>query len=310
MADQLGRLTTEERNVRSAGLDQMSTMELLKLINEEDRRVPEAIAEALPAIARAVDLIVARLSSGGAMLYVGAGTSGRLGIVDAAECLPTFGVGPGVVSAVIAGGDEAVFRAVEESEDHEEAGERDVSARVGGRDVVVGISASGLTPYVKGALREARRLGAATVAIVCNRAESLDLDVDVRIHLVVGPEVLTGSTRMKAGTAQKMVLNMLSTATMVRLGKVFDNLMVDMQPTNRKLRVRSVRIVAVATGLSLEESEGLLGRAGENIKTAIVMALAGADRGEAEAALAAAKGHTRAAVESFQEGRRYREHTS
>lgn len=296
--------------MRSAGLDQMSTMELLKLINEEDRRVPEAIAEALPAIARAVDLIVARLSSGGAMLYVGAGTSGRLGIVDAAECLPTFGVGPGVVSAVIAGGDEAVFRAVEESEDHEEAGERDVSARVSGRDVVVGISASGLTPYVKGALREARRLGAATVAIVCNRAESLDLDVDVRIHLVVGPEVLTGSTRMKAGTAQKMVLNMLSTATMVRLGKVFDNLMVDMQPTNRKLRVRSVRIVAVATGLDLEESEGLLGRAGENIKTAIVMALAGADRGEAEAALAAAKGHTRAAVESFQEGRRYREHTS
>lgn len=310
MADQLGKLTTEERNARSAGLDRMSTIELLTLINEEDRRVPEAIAEALPAIARAVDLIVARLSSGGALLYVGAGTSGRLGIVDAAECLPTFGVGPGVVSAVIAGGDKAVFRAVEESEDNEDAGGHDVSARVSDRDVVVGISASGVTPYVRGALRAARRLGAATVAIVCNHVETLDLDVDVRIQLLVGPEVLTGSTRMKAGTAQKMVLNMLSTASMTRLGKVFDNLMVDMQPTNRKLRARSVRIVAMAAGLGLEESENLLVRAGDNIKTAIVMALAGTGRDKAEAALAEAKGHTRAAIESLQEGRRYREHTS
>lgn len=289
-------LTTEEMNPRSRGLDRMSTEEILRLMNEEDRRVPEAVAEAIPDIAKAVDMIAAKMASGGRLLYVGAGTSGRLGILDAVECGPTFGVSSDQVSAIIAGGPGAVFRSVEAAEDDEASGAGDVAGCVTEKDVVVGISASGVTPYVRGALKAARDIGAATVAIVCNHAAKLDLNVDVAISLAVGPEVLTGSTRLKAGTAQKLVLNMISTATMVRLGKVYDNFMVDMQATNRKLKRRAVRIVSTATGLRGEESERLLDEAGGSIKTAIVMALASVGRVEAERALEAARGHTRDAV--------------
>lgn len=289
-------LATEEMNPRSRGLDRMSTEQILQVMNEEDQRVPEVVAGAIPEIARAVDMIAARMAAGGRLLYVGAGTSGRLGILDAVECVPTFGVSADQVCAIIAGGPGAVFRSVEAAEDDESSGARDVAEFVTERDVVVGISASGVTPYVRGALKAARNAGAGTVAIVCNHAAKLDLNVDVAISLAVGPEVLTGSTRLKAGTAQKLVLNMISTATMVKLGRVYDNFMVDMRATNRKLKRRAVRIVSTATGLDSEESERLLDEAGGSIKTAIVMALASVGRGEAERALELARGHTRDAV--------------
>lgn len=291
-------LATEETNPRSRGLDRMSTVQILEVMNEEDRRVPEVVARAIPEIAKAVDMIVARMAAGGRLLYVGAGTSGRLGILDAVECVPTFGVDPNQVSAVIAGGPGAVFHSVEAAEDDESSGVRDVAESITELDVVVGISASGVTPYVQGALKAAKEVGAGTVAIVCNHADKLDLDVDVVISLPVGAEVLTGSTRLKAGTAQKLVLNMISTATMVKLGKVYDNLMVDMQATNRKLKRRAVRIVSTVTGLDEEVSEDLLDKAGGNIKTAIVMALASVNRREAERALEKACGHTRNAVQA------------
>jgi len=291
-------LATEETNPRSRGLDRMSTVQILEVMNEEDRRVPEVVARAIPEIAKAVDMIVARMAAGGRLLYVGAGTSGRLGILDAVECVPTFGVDPNQVSAMIAGGPGAVFHSVEAAEDDESSGVRDVAESITELDVVVGISASGVTPYVQGALKAAKEVGAGTVAIVSNHADKLDLDVDVVISLPVGAEVLTGSTRLKAGTAQKLVLNMISTATMVKLGKVYDNLMVDMQATNRKLKRRAVRIVSTVTGLDEEVSEDLLDKAGGNIKTAIVMALASVNRREAERALEKACGHTRNAVQA------------
>lgn len=297
-------LTTERRNPRSAGLDRMGTAEILRLMNEEDRRVPGAVAEALPEIARAVDLIVGRLAAGGTLFYVGAGTSGRLGVLDAAECLPTFGVGPGVVTAIIAGGPEAVFRSVEEAEDDEERGRSDIAGRVAGRDFVVGVSASGITPYVRGALAAARETGAGTAAVVCNRPSPDWPPVDALISLVVGPEVLTGSTRLKAGTAQKLVLNMLSTASMVRLGKVYDNLMVDLQPTNRKLHDRAVRIVAAATGKPAAEAVALLDASAGGLKAAVVMGLAGVGANAAAEALTFAGGHVRAAVEAVQGAQR------
>lgn len=280
----------------------MSTAEILRLINDEDRRVPEAVAAALPHIVRAVDLAVERVGRGGGILYVGAGTSGRLGVLDAAECMPTFGAGPEIVSAIIAGGPEAMFRAVEESEDDEDRGFTEVYGRVGPSDMVIGISASGITPFVSGALRAARCRGAATAAIVCNRIDGRDMNVDVLIPLVVGPEILTGSTRMKAGTAQKLVLNMISTATMVKLGKVYENLMVDLQPTNRKLHDRSIRIVSMATGLDAKSAEALLEKSGGSIKTAVVMALAPADRESAENALKETGGLVRPAIQKLAGG--------
>ncbi|MEA4883159.1 MAG: N-acetylmuramic acid 6-phosphate etherase [Clostridia bacterium] len=290
-------LTTEETNPRSSRLDQMSTEQILRVMNEEDRLVPEVVARAIPEIATAVDMIAARMAMGGRLLYVGAGTSGRLGILDAAECVPTFGVAADEISAMIAGGFGAVFHSAEAAEDDESSGAADVAKSITERHVVVGISASGVTPYVRGALKAARNAGAGTVAIVCNHADKLDLDVDVTISLPVGPEVLTGSTRLKAGTAQKLVLNMISTATMVKLGKAYDNFMVDMQATNRKLKRRAVRIVSTATGLDIDESGRLLDEAGGSIKMAIVMALAAVDRHVAEHALELTSGHTRDAVQ-------------
>ncbi len=290
-------LVTEQRNPRSAGLDGMDTIQLLQVINDEDKTVPYAVADAIPRIAQAVDVIVDRLKKGGQVLYVGAGTSGRLGIVDAAECPPTFGVDPDMISAVIAGGRDSVFQASEECEDDEILGEADVTSRVLPNHVVVGISASGVTPYVRGALRAARRLGAATIAIICTEEGDLGFEVDVLIQVITGPEVLTGSTRMKAGTAQKLVLNMISTASMVRLGKVYDNLMIDLNVTNKKLSNRAIRIVSMATGLNLDQSARLFKESGGSVKVALVMSLAGVPRECALCALEQTEGYVRRAID-------------
>lgn len=290
-------LVTEQRNPKSQGLDKMDTIQLLQVINDEDKTVPYAVADVIPQIAQAVDVIVDRLKKGGRVLYVGAGTSGRLGILDAAECPPTFGVDPGLISAIIAGGRDAVFQAVEECEDNEALGSYDVTAKVMPHNVVVGISASGVTPYVRGALRAARTLDAATIAIICTKVEDLDFEVDVLIPVITGPEVLTGSTRMKAGTAQKLVLNMISTASMVKLGKAYDNLMVDLNATNKKLRNRAIRIISMATGLDLDESARLFEESGANVKVALVMSLSGATQESARLALEQTGGYVRRAID-------------
>jgi len=277
-------------------LDAMGIEEILRLMNAEDAQVASAVAQVVPEIKDAVELAVSALKSGGRMLYVGAGTSGRLGVLDAAECPPTFGVDRRIVQAVIAGGAKAVFRAVEEIEDRAEEGARDIRRkRLTPRDLVIGITASGTTPYVLGALGAAKAAGAHTALIACNRRDAVPC-ADVLIAPLVGPEVLTGSTRLKAGTAQKMILNMISTATMVRLGKVYRNLMVDMRPSNRKLHDRAARIVRMATGRGKSEVEAALAAAGGEMKTAIVMLETGTDAGEARQRLMEAGGIVRQAV--------------
>ncbi|MGE5549475.1 MAG: N-acetylmuramic acid 6-phosphate etherase [Bacteroidota bacterium] len=290
-------LLTEHRNKDSLDLDTMNTEALLRLMNREDAKVAPAVAAVIPEIAAAVEFALAALRAGGRVIYVGAGTSGRLGVLDAAECPPTFGVERELVQAVIAGGDAAIFRPVEEAEDQAEAGAKDISLRkVGAKDFVLGISASGITPYVLGALQYAKEVGARTAVIVCNDRREAAALADVVIAPVVGPEVLTGSTRLKAGTAQKMVLNMISTASMVKLGKVYQNLMVDMKPANKKLQDRATRIIREATGCDLEAARTALADADNEIKTAIVMLLTGWSAGEARAALAKADGFVRRAI--------------
>jgi len=291
-------LDTEQRNPRSMDLDRLSTEEILRIINEEDRSVPEAVAAQIPNIARGVDALVAALRAGGRVIYVGAGTSGRIGLLDALEWPPTFGVDPGTIQVVIAGGAAATVESSAPAEDDAAAGAAEV-ARLGAgpRDVIVAIAASGVTPFVLGAVDEARRRGSTVVCVTNVPGSPLARRGHVAITPATGPEVLTGSTRMKAGTAQKLVLNMLSTAAMVRLGKVYSNLMVDMPPRNVKLVARARRMVAAATGLDLEASGRLLDEAGGSVKVAIVMALAGVTRPEAERRLAAAGGFVRAALE-------------
>ncbi len=297
---EISQWLTEARNPASMDLDQRDSLGIVTLMNQEDAKVAEAIRVELPNIARAVDLIVERLARGGRLLYFGAGTSGRLGILDASECPPTFSAPPEQVRGFIAGGPTAITQSIEGAEDDLEAGMATAreEAQVGPTDVVVGIAASGRTPWVIGALRAARQAGAATIGVVCNPATPIHQEVDVCIAPVTGPEVLTGSTRLKAGTAQKMVLNMLSTASMVQLGKVYSNLMVDVQPTNRKLRARAVRILQEAAGVDEEEARALLETSGWEVKTALVMALTGADVEEARQRLNAAQGHVRRAVEA------------
>src|ERR1044071_8108718 len=241
---------TEQENPRTAQISSLPTEEILRLMNEEDARVPEAVGRVLPEITKAVEGIVARLEQGGRLFYVGTGTSGRLGVLDASECPPTFGVSPDLVQAVIAGGYDACYRAFEASEDDEAAGPRDLRERgFSEKDVLVGIAASGRTPYTVGAARFAREIGALTIALTCVPGSAITECADIAIVPVVGPEALAGSTRMKAGTAQKLVLNMISTATMVRLGYVTGNRMTNVQPRNEKLRARSLRILAAETGL-------------------------------------------------------------
>lgn len=266
-------LETETRDPRIPELDLMPTADLIRYMNEADHSVPVRVGEKQADIAAAVDVIVAALRSGGRLFYVGAGTSGRLGLLDAYECPPTFSTPPELVQAVMAGGND-MLQANETAEDSADGGAEDLQARkLSSRDVVVGIAASGRTPYVIGALRYASEVGAATIAVSCVERSAIGAVADTSIEVPVGPEVVTGSTRLKAGTAQKLVLNMLSTVTMIRLGKVYGNLMVDLQPTNGKLLRRAERIIEMATGVSPAEAEAALKQANGEIKTAIVMLL-------------------------------------
>ncbi len=287
--EELKRLTTESRNPRTREIDLAPTERILQLMNEEDRGVADAVRKAIPDIARAVELVTAAFRRGGRLFYIGAGTSGRLGILDASECPPTFGVDPEMVQGIIAGGRETVFRSREGVEDVEAAGVDDVgNAGLGERDALVGLAASRRTPYVLAALAEAKRRGAGTVFVCCN--DGTNPGVDVVVTVIPGPEAITGSTRLKAGTAQKMVLNMITTASMVKLGKVYENLMVDVRPNSAKLVERGKGIVMMLTGLSYDESSRVYEEAGRNVKVAIVMERKGVDRDAAERALTQADG--------------------
>lgn len=289
---------TEEENPRSTNLSSLSSLEIVSVMNGEDEGVAIAVRAVLPNVARAVDGIVERLRGGGRLFYIGTGTSGRLGVLDAAECPPTFGVAPELVQAVIAGGYEACYRAVEVSEDDEEAGARDLDARgFTTRDVLVGIAASGRTPYTVGAVEYARRLGALTIAITCAPESPVAKPAEIAIVPVVGPEVVAGSTRLKAGTAQKLVLNMLSTATLTRLGYVTGNRMTNLQTRNAKLRERAVRILRAEAGLDEERAAKLLAEAHNDLPVALVMSQTGRSRAEAEQALSASKSVVSKAIE-------------
>ncbi|HEX7175358.1 MAG TPA: N-acetylmuramic acid 6-phosphate etherase [Pyrinomonadaceae bacterium] len=289
---------TEQENPRTRDISSQPATEIVRLMNEEDARVAEAVRLVLPEVARAVEGIVERLGRGGRLFYTGTGTSGRLGVLDASECPPTFGVAPELVQGIIAGGYEACYRAVEASEDDAEAGARDIDARgVGPEDVLVGIAASGRTPYTVGALAHARSRGTLTVALTCAPDSPITRAADIAIVPEVGPEVIAGSSRLKAGTAQKLVLNMLSTASMIRLGYVTGNRMTNLLPRNTKLRARAVRNLAAETGLGEEEARAAIEAAGGDPRTALVMTKAGASRDEAERALVESKGAVARAVE-------------
>lgn len=288
---------TEQRNPASKKLDQMTAREIVRLMNREDRKVAMAVGRKLTEIARAVEVIVAAMRKGGRLIYVGAGSSGRMGVLDAAECPPTFGTSPKLVRALIAGGRRAITSAVEGAEDSERNGERDLRAvKLTRDDVVVGIAASGTTPYVLGAMRFARRRGATTVALTSNLRMPLGRMAQIVIAPEVGPEVLTGSTRLKAGTSQKMVLNMLSTAVMARLGHVYENLMIDMMLTNEKLADRALRMLAEASGKSVSAAKHALQAAGHDMRVALVMLKRGVEAQEAKRQIARAKGNVRAVL--------------
>jgi N-acetylmuramic acid 6-phosphate etherase len=291
------RRRTEHRNPASRHLDRLSSTAILRLMNREDRKIAVLVGREIPAMARAVDAVVRSIRKGGRLIYVGAGTSGRLAVQDAAECPPTFGVPPEVVQALIAGGRRAVTGAVEGAEDSATNGARDLRARkLTPNDVVLGIAASGTTPYVLGALRYARKRGATTVALTSNRRSPMARLAKIVIAPEVGPEVLTGSTRLKAGTSHKMVLNMLSTASMVRCGHVYENLMIDVALTNQKLRDRGLRILAEASGKDLPTAEHALRQSGHNLRTALVMLRLGLDAKQARGRLVGAKGNLRRAL--------------
>ena len=297
---EISKLSTEQRNPSSMDIDARSTLEILQRINEEDKKVPLSVQKELPFIEKAVEIIVKSLKNGGRLIYFGAGTSGRLGVVDASECPPTFGTPYGLISGYIAGGKEAMFKAQEGAEDFEENGANDVlKARVTNKDVVCGIAASRRTPYVVGAVKKAKELGAVTLFITTNPREQFDLkEVDIAICPDVGPEVIMGSTRMKSGTAQKLVLNMLTTAAMIRLGKVYENMMIDLQMTNQKLVERSKRIIMTITGLSYEDASTFLEKAEGHVKTALVMIKANVDVREARKRLEKSDGFVRKAIDS------------
>ena len=297
--DEISSLSTEQRNANSMDIDARTTGEILKIINNEDKTVPFAVEKELPYIEKAVEHIVEALKNGGRLLYFGAGTSGRLGVVDASECPPTFGTPFGMIDGYIAGGKEAMFRAQEGAEDYEENGAKDVlKAGVTGKDVVCGIAASRRTPYVVGAVKKAKELGATTLYITCNPRKDFNIkEVDVAICPYVGPEVVMGSTRMKSGTAQKLVLNMLTTTSMIRLGKVYENMMIDLQMTNKKLVERSKRIVMTITGVSYEEAADYLQKAGGHVKTALVMIRGKVNAEEAKKRLKKTEGFVRKAIE-------------
>ena len=293
----LGTLETEQRNSRTMEIDTLSTLEMVRLINREDQAVIDAIERATPQIAAAIDAIVLRLQKGGRLIYVGAGTSGRLGVLDASECLPTFGVGEESVLALIAGGDRALRHPVEAAEDQEEAAIADLAAvALSGNDILCAIASSGRTPYALSALQYAKSLGAATISLASVSESKIGKVADYPIEVIVGAEVITGSTRMKAGSAQKMVLNMLSTGTMVKLGKVYQNLMVDLRATNQKLIERARQMVVMATDIDYDKASQLLEAADYHVKSAIVMALLAVDYQSATQLLAAHQGVIRAVL--------------
>ncbi|MCI6850366.1 MAG: N-acetylmuramic acid 6-phosphate etherase [Clostridiales bacterium] len=297
MSLNLAGMSTETRNSRTMDLDIMTPLEIVTVMNEEDARVPEAIKPQLNNIAQCVSWATQSIEAGNRLIYMGAGTSGRLGVLDAAECPPTFGVSPETVVGLIAGGDKAFIKAVEGAEDSAELGRQDlVNIGLTSQDLVVGIAASGRTPYVLGGLEYAKEMGCHTVGISCNPGSAVGGAAELAIEVVPGPECLTGSTRLKAGTAQKLILNMISTATMVRCGKAFQNLMVDVVPTNEKLRVRAENIVMEATGVTRERAKEALLQSGDKVKTAILMILVGCGREEAEEKLEKTNGHIREAM--------------
>ncbi|WP_433745093.1 N-acetylmuramic acid 6-phosphate etherase [Falsibacillus pallidus] len=284
-------LATESRDKETQYIDRLPTEEILSSINKHDETVASKVKEEIPSITLAVDAIVESFRRGGRLFYVGAGTSGRLGILDAAECPPTYGTEDEMIQGLIAGGYTAILHAVEGAEDDENLGRADLKAKgIGSDDIVVGIAASGRTPYVIGALKEARECGARTVSLTCNKMSLMNKFTEIHINVEVGPEVIMGSTRMKAGTAQKLVLNMLTTASMIKMGKVYENLMVDVQPTNLKLIDRAKRIIAMATDCTREEAEALFEQSGGSLKAAIIMHKCSCSKEAAEQKLAAAKG--------------------
>ena len=282
----LSTLITEQRNPNSMHVDSLSALEIVQLMNDEDKQVPLAIEKCLPQIAQAVECIVAAFQQGGRLVYIGAGTSGRLGVLDASECPPTFGVSPEMVKGIIAGGERALRHPIEGAEDSKTQAVVDLQTiQFSSKDVLVGIAASGRTPYVIGALEYAKSLGSVTVSITSNPNSAMANIVDIAIDTVVGPEVLTGSSRLKSGTAQKLVLNMLTTASMILMGKCYQNLMVDVQASNEKLKARAIRIVMQATDCDKTLAEETLKLAEQNAKLAIMMILSGLDRAQAEALL-------------------------
>ena len=294
----LSTLITEQRNPNSMNVDSLSALEIVQLMNEEDKQVPLAIEKCLPQIAQAVERIVAAFQQGGRLVYIGAGTSGRLGVLDASECPPTFGVSPEMVKGIIAGGERALRHPIEGAEDSKAQAVVDLQTiQFSSKDVLVGIAASGRTPYVIGALEYAKSLGSVTVSIASNPNSAMANIVDIAIDTVVGPEVLTGSSRLKSGTAQKLVLNMLTTASMILMGKCYQNLMVDVQASNEKLKARAIRIVMQATDCDKALAEETLKLADQNAKLAIMMILSGLDRAQAEALLEKHQGKLQLALE-------------
>lgn len=294
----MDHLTTEQNNPESVAIDQMDPIQIAMLMNREDLKVVAAVERVLPDIARAIETVTERVQAGGRLIYIGAGTSGRLGVLDASECPPTFNTPPALVVGLIAGGHRALTNAIEGAEDNRDAGEEDLrGVELNAQDVVCGIATSGRTPYVLGGLAYAQSLGAATLGVTCNEVSELSEVSDVLIAPVVGPEILSGSTRLKAGTATKMVLNMISTGTMIRIGKTYGNWMVDLRATNVKLKDRSIRIVSGITGLDRQRAESLLARCDGEVKTAIVSQALGIDRTEAQQRLKAAGGRLRVAIQ-------------
>jgi len=292
------RLTTESINPDTVNIDHMSPMEILTLMNKEDEKVIHAVKQVIPAIAEVVEAVVAAIKDGGRVFFVGAGTSGRMGVLEAAECPPTFGVSKELFQAVIAGGEEAVYQAVESAEDDSEQGKKDLQDRaLSGKDVVIGIAASGKTPYVVGALEWAKRCGAKTVALACNEQSVIGEIADYKIEAVPGPEVISGSTRMKAGTVQKLILNMITTTSMIKLGKVYRNLMVDLHISNRKLRERAINIIKMATGADDDTAREALKNSNNNVKAALVMIKNQVDYPQALKQLDDADGYVRLAIQ-------------
>ena len=300
LLDELSRLSTEDSTTERVDLDLLETVDLVRAMNAEDRGVPDAVAVRAAEIAAAVDGITARFRRGGRLIYIGAGTAGRVGVLDASECPPTFGTDPSMVVGLIAGGETAIRSAVENAEDDADAAERSLrDLDLAERDVVVGISASGRTPYVVGGLRYARRTGALTVAIASNDHSAIGAEAEVAIEVTTGPEFISGSTRLKSGTAQKLVVNMLTTLSMIKLGKTYRGVMVDLVATNEKLRARSIRTVSQLAGVGTEEASDALAAADGSVKLALLMLATGADADAAASALAAADGILREAIASL-----------